>query len=620
MADSPEQVAADLEPVFGAEGADVVGVWQDAADSVLVLSASRSSSEGLSAPIDGKPWNLYLGSTDPETSTSVSESARSYKRKPATTVYGNYHKQVKALSDYRKWNIPFERLLFERPKEMAITAGKAAVQRPRQATPDEYDALEEFVSPPFKWMLENINIDIEGCRGGICELCEWMLDHRLEGSLFGRSMSVKTVQINGQKWRVIDNCKVYSGGQLGLAENVEDGDPHWYLRIGKGKKTEGYWNLWGWDQTDYSNRSFWEPMQNLPELGIYRDVISYGTVGNDDKYPTPKYLPLMDSLLDHDILMREQIATLAYMQRKLILWKFDFKVMQELKIPWKDITLPDGTKKTGALTQFRTAREAMLQQDKGGIREMSMPSYVSYEEYTPGTDLLTDRTIWFKSLYDIELAAGIMRDNDGELLLPESAEQKMAMFARYREMDLEPPVQKMFNIMIAENKRWWPQLGFQADPFVWRSKKASNRKPRSTSLRSIANAVARDKEDWIAGHIEDVRVLFEFVPSNVQSDKRAELMGQWAADGLISKQTFHEAGAAVDPDLEKARKLREATEDRVPLDTDTQPLWGKDTFTQTALVDRPSGTSSRSTQNEPSPGRPKDTPSTTPEDDTESSD
>ena len=209
--------------------------------------------------------------------------------------------------------------------------------------------------------------------------------------------------------------------------------------------------------------------------------------------------------------------------------------------------------------------------------------------------------MWFKPTYDIELAAGIMRDDDGRLLMPESGERKMANFHYNRESVLEPAVQKMFDIVVAENRKWWRALGHEEDPFIYRSKKARRRKPRNKTLSEMAKAEMKARQDWLDGEIQEVEVLFEFVPSASQSDARLAQVGAWAEKGLLTTETFHEV-AGIDPDLERTRMMRQATEDRVPIEMETRSLWSDEPFSQLAKSDG----ATKVTENQTSPGRPKD--------------
>lgn len=608
----PEVVESDVRREVG-ESAEFS--WENI-DSIFRV---RETYQAGTSPLDRDVTLLKAGTVD-------KDRERSYHRKPATTTYTTYHNQVGVISSYRKINNQFDHQLFRRVIELCITPGKVAVQQPRKtASGEAFEAFKRTVEPPFQWFNTKVNQHLKGKLGGVMELAGWVLEHLLEGGLCGYDLRMKTVDINGVKWRVPYQVQVFSGQQLGCdKEESTFESEQWYVRVGDPEKqSEGSFRLGAWDTTDYSDRSQWEPLVDTPDLGYYRDVVKFHYAeGSTDKYPRPPYLPLLDDLLETEMLRRDDLANLAYRQRSTVIWNFDFKLMKELGIPWKDIQMPDGTKKKGAMTYFSEMRSSFLSSDSASIRDMSLPNFITFTEVSPGLDLLTAHQKYRHAENNVNLAAGLIFDNEGRLIEPESPEQKEAQFFYIRDVVLEPFIQHIYDIIIAENRKWFgvlngvPRTSRFYDPFTFMSPAALRKKQPADTLASRTKYNERLLQLRLDGDIEDVVVHFEFVPSSARKDRRLQELSRVAERGGVSWETFQEA-AGLDPSLERSRKARQLAQDWVDTPNGKQSTWtAPATYNQMAAKADGSYVETKQAR---SPGRPAGVTESTGSDDADDS-
>lgn len=549
------------------------------------------------------------GAQDTGSSVGIEKDrGRSYNKKPSTSTYSRYQDRVSVLASYRKINPLFERLLFQVPKRLAVTPGKAVLKYPNSVTDDaEYDQIQDRVLHPFKWFNAHVNEHLVGKLGGTEELTGWLLDHLLEGGACGYQVAFSTVKINGVSWRVPKEVRTFSGRQMGVDETLSEfSDEAWYLKVGEPtmKWYSGMVKIAGYDQTDYSDASMWMPLTDRPDLGLYRGVVKLDhPSGSVEKYPTPPYFSLADALLGCEMLTRDDLSTLAYCQRVTTIWKFDVTLMREAMVPWKDTKDSGGNTVSGALSVFRAARENLLANQTGGPRDLMIPSYISHEEVQPGLALLQNDKKSRQFLRMIEAAAGIMFDENGLILKEEGQEQREIDFLFLRERIIERFFTKIYQMIIAENRQYFGQLNGVAgwDPFVLAIPSRRGRPAIPTSVDKAQRNRRKEIERMLDGEGEELRIIFQLVPSSARRNDRFTSIATATVRGLLPVESFQEAGGW-DPDEERAKMERQQREDFVTWPADKVSLWTPTpTMTQTAIT--PAGTM-KTVAHQQSPGRP----------------
>ena len=598
--DTPMPLVDELRDALGHEVVDVV----DLGSSAAVIEARGIPADLRSSNLDAllKQQALtLLASVDKDRS-------RSYSEKPATTVYDNYHDRVAVIASYRPINPVFERLCFQRPMRLYITPGKAVLSRPVGLDEeDDYQVLQRRVLPPFEYFNERVNVGLNDHVGGAMEVLGGMVEHLLEGGMVGYSLAFQPKAINGIWWMVPTEMMTYSGRQLAVArELTEFKREQWYCRRGQYvKQSEGSWNFQAWDETNYQDRNMWLPMVDEPESGVYRGVVKLDHPdGAPGKYPLPPYLPLLDSLLAHEMLTRDDLQTLAYNRVHLVLWVVDTDKCRAAGVPWQDVTKTDGTNVKGIVSYLKDARENTLQTNGGGIRETILPDFVSYQEHRPDFSVLLATEKYEPYDRQIELMSGLIKDKDGKIIAEESEEQKHSDFLFFRENKLENFVtNRIYEAIMDQNRRFWQRMNGVAwdDMFVFKSKKYQRlRGPKS--ILDLQKYRRRQVEIALDGGLEELRVAFQFAPSSARRDSRAANVIRSAERGLVSVESSHEV-MGLDPRLERSRKIRQMEQDWVDTPHGESDVWSAPmAFVQRAVTDG----QTVDTQHELSPGRPVD--------------
>ena len=546
--------------------------------------------------------------------TSI-ETTRAKTRRSAVQQHCGYHARLRIVQTYRAGVPRFNELCFRDPVRAAVTPGKVVVQRPSGLSDDdEFDLLQRRLEIPFAEFNARCNRSLEGRRGGVMELCESIADHLLEGGLCGYAVSFEDRRIGGLTWRMPKDVQLYGGGVMATSSLIEmnpwsqftadTGPAEWYAHLGPLTVFDGTQPL----VVDPKDTRLWYHLADNPASGLYAGVWSVEhPIGSLSNYPTPPYASLFDQLLALDLLTKDDLSTMAFNQRHVVLWKFDFEAMQKAGHAWNDVTQPDGTVKLGAVSIFRDRRQQMITQQTGSVAENFLPGYITYEEHRPGLELLQAIKKYQPFEANLDAVAGLFYDPSGLFMKEESTERIAVDFHWLREQVLEVCIQRIYDAIVSENKRWFGVLngtpGF--DPFHWESSAWRRRNQVAKTVGDAQRRREREVKLLLDGAISDIGVQFEFVPSPNSRDQRAQLLSNGALRGLNSIASYHEA-LGMDPDLERRRMRVQRTSDVMPVDSTTEPLWmGPISFVQKTTG---GGGADQTTGSVVSPGRTPGTP------------
>lgn len=535
------------------------------------------------------------------------ERGRALGRKSPVQEYADFTSKVRAIQAYREINPEFERLLFHDPVNSACTEGKAVVVRPEALADTQYEQLQRRCLPPFEWFLSSANAGRAGQPRGAWQLAKAIAENLLEGGICGYWASFGTERIGGVAWRVPKIVRVYSGTQLGAADPQDDPNlqERWYLRRQKGNQSNGVYG----SKPSFDDESQWTELVDDPERGVYRGVWKLGgTAGKESIWPTPPWAAGLDPCLGDEMTLRDDLSTLAFQQRSVTIWSFDFEAMKNIPIPWADQRDSEGNVVVeGAMTQFLDARQAVIENASTGGSEYVLPSYIKREYYTTSLDFLKEINRYRPFRERIYALAGLLFDWDGKFLEKESKRRQQSDFTDLRGT-VALALNDVFAAIAAENAAKWGNLNRlgSMNPLAWETpawKRWRQRRRRDGAL-SIEQQQARqlaEIELLLRGEAGEATVRFEFVPASLDRAADAQWANAAVDKGNISEETYHET-LGLDHDLERARMLRQKTLDRVTPDPATQSLWMPDpTYTQMAV--RPDGTVSTTGQ-QISDGRP----------------
>ena len=547
----------------GGDGTVAVMTGGESLDEMRTLLAARGYglpgvSPGLpSAAAQEQAWPVSYSNLvrNPMTVGAMErDRARAQRRVSANEFYPLYHQRLRVIQAYRDANLDFDRLGFTDLLRGAITEAEVVVQRPEQMVDEEdYQALCRSLAPPFEWFNERVNQHLMAKNGGAEEVAYWLLNHLLEGGVAGWLLTFGTRAINGVQYRVPIECHIYGGERLACDQGFSTfADERWFIKLREDEPLAGP-NLA--DPTRYYQ------LLNRPDEWIYCGVAKMGhAAGGGTYYPRPPYFSLLDALLACEMMLRDDLSSLAHNERTLTVWTFDTTRMKAAGIQWRDVQIAGTTEVVqGAISAFKAERERLIAMGSQGGAEMAVMDYVTYAQYHPNLELLKSLDKYRPYHAQIHLAAGILYDYDGNEMAQQSQMRGEIDFDFIREQCLEPTFNAIYQCIANENRRYFGLLnglGQDYDPYTWTSKTAQRKLPEPKDLVGRQKRAEKLVKLRLDGHVVELGVECEFAPCASRNPETKKEIRAGQMRGQFTTETLHRT-FGLDPKLERARMYRE---------------------------------------------------------------